>query len=97
MDKIIVMAYDEHWATSAPGAIASLSWCKKIADYASSVIPKEKLVIAILGPTATLLAWDLSQCGYQALDFGHIAKDYNSFMKKDPQNIENIQKFFDKD
>ncbi len=60
-------------------------------------ISKEKLVIIILGPTAKVLAWDLSQFGYQALDFGHIAKDYNSYMKKDPQNIENIQKFFDKD
>ena len=60
-------------------------------------IPKEKLVIAILGPTAKIIAWDLSQLGYQTLDFGHIAKDYNSFMKKEPQNIENIQNFFDKD
>lgn len=47
VNRMIIMAYDEHWATSAPGAIASLSWCKKIADYASSVIPKEKLVMGL--------------------------------------------------
>ena len=58
---------------------------------------KEKLVIAILGPTAKLLAWDLFTLGYQALDFGHIAKDYDSFMNKEPRNIESVTKFFDKD
>lgn len=46
-DKVIVMAYDEHWSTSTPGAIASIDWCNKIADYASSVIPPEKLVMGI--------------------------------------------------
>ena len=45
VDKIIVMAYDEHWSTSAPGAIASNAWCKKIANYAKTVIPEEKLVM----------------------------------------------------
>lgn len=47
VDRMIVMAYDEHWSTSAPGAIASLAWCKRIADYAASVIPKEKLVMGL--------------------------------------------------
>ncbi len=60
-------------------------------------ISKEKLVIAILGPTATLLAWDLSLCGYQILDFGHIAQDYDSFLKKENQNIKTVTDFFDKD
>ena len=44
-DKIIVMAYDEHWSTSEPGPIASLAWCKRIADYSKTVIPEEKLVM----------------------------------------------------
>ena len=63
----------------------------------AKTVSKEKLVIAILGPTAKLLAWDLFTLGYQALDFGHIAKDYDSFMKKEPRNIESVTKFFDKD
>ena len=46
-DRLIVMAYDEHWSTSAPGAIASTGWCKRIADYAASVIPPEKLVMGL--------------------------------------------------
>ncbi len=63
----------------------------------AKVLSKDKLIIAILGPAAKLLAWDLSALGYQALDFGHIAKDYDSFMKKEPRNIESVAKFFDKD
>jgi spore germination protein YaaH len=47
VDRILVMAYDEHWSTSAPGPIASLSWCKKVASYSLSVIGKEKLVMGI--------------------------------------------------
>lgn len=46
-DKIIIMAYDEHWATSKPGPIASTDWCKKISDYAKSQIPPEKLVMGL--------------------------------------------------
>jgi spore germination protein YaaH len=32
VDRILVMAYDEHWSTSAPGPIASLAWCSRIAE-----------------------------------------------------------------
>ncbi|MCR5171856.1 MAG: glycoside hydrolase [Treponema sp.] len=46
-DRIIVMAYDEHWSTSAPGPVASNGWCKKIADYAKTIIPPEKLVMGL--------------------------------------------------
>ncbi len=38
--------------------------------------PKDSIMIAILGPTATVLAYDLHRAGYQALDLGHIAKSY---------------------
>ena len=46
-DKLIIMAYDEHWNTSAPGPVASNEWGKKIADYALSQIPQEKLVMGV--------------------------------------------------
>jgi spore germination protein YaaH len=46
-DRIIIMAYDEHWSTSAPGSIASLAWCQKVADYAISIIPSSKLVMGL--------------------------------------------------
>lgn len=46
-DRVMIMAYDEHWSTSQPGAIASINWCKKIVDYAITVIPQEKLVMGL--------------------------------------------------
>lgn len=46
-DKIFIMAYDQHWSTSKPGPVASLSWCKDILNYALTVVPQEKLVMGI--------------------------------------------------
>lgn len=46
-DRVIVMAYDEHWSTSKPGPIASPDWCKKICDYAVESIPEKKLVMGV--------------------------------------------------
>ncbi|MDR0550485.1 MAG: glycoside hydrolase [Spirochaetaceae bacterium] len=46
-DRVFVMAYDEHWSTSAPGPVASLSWCKKVASYALETIGADKLIMGI--------------------------------------------------
>ncbi|MDL2264736.1 GT-D fold domain-containing protein, partial [Synergistaceae bacterium OttesenSCG-928-I11] len=46
-------------------------------------IDKSVLIIVILGPTATVLAYDLAKKGYRALDLGHIAKDYDFYTRKD--------------
>ena len=47
VDRILVMAYDEHWSTSAPGPIASLPWCRNVARYALEVIGEEKLIMGL--------------------------------------------------
>jgi spore germination protein len=47
VDKVFVMAYDQHWETSQAGPISSLSWCDTAAGYATSSIPREKLVMGI--------------------------------------------------
>lgn len=39
-------------------------------------IDKKKLILIALGPTATILAYDLAKEGYQALDVGHIDIEY---------------------
>jgi spore germination protein len=44
-DRVVVMAYDEHWSSSAPGPVASLEWCSRVSDYARSKVPIEKLVM----------------------------------------------------
>jgi len=46
-DRLIIMAYDEHWKTSAPGPVASLEWCEKVAGYVKTKIPSDKLVMGI--------------------------------------------------
>lgn len=40
------------------------------------------LYIIALGPTATVLAYDLYKLGYQALDLGHIDNDYEYFLRQ---------------
>jgi spore germination protein YaaH len=47
VDRILLMAYDEHWSGSAPGPIASMSWCKSVANYALQVIGPEKLIMGL--------------------------------------------------
>lgn len=60
-------------------------------------INKDRLIIIILGPTATVLAFDLAKEGYRALDFGHIAKDYDFYKKRTIHNSETIANFFKPD
>lgn len=47
VDRVIVMAYDEHWSGGTAGAIASGSWCERVASYALEKIPTTKLVMAL--------------------------------------------------
>ena len=58
--------------------------------------PKETLILLILGPTATILAHDLYLAGYQAIDIGHIAKDYDWYKKGEniDSNVEKVIKFY---
>lgn len=46
-DRVIVMAYDEHWSGSPPGSIASLDWCSRVSKYAMKIIGKDKLVMGM--------------------------------------------------
>jgi spore germination protein YaaH len=41
------MAYDEHWSGSKPGPIATMAWCRNVANYALQVIGKDKLIMGI--------------------------------------------------
>jgi spore germination protein YaaH len=47
VDRIFVMAYDEHWSSSAPGPVASIQWCRDTAAYALQTIGPEKLVMGL--------------------------------------------------
>ena len=55
---------------------------------------KNKLIILILGATATVMAYDLCRNGYRALDIGHLSKDYDAFLKQIESSDDNIFNFF---
>jgi hypothetical protein len=47
VDKIFVMAYDEHWSTSKPGPVASLEWGRSIARYSLQTVGADKIVMGV--------------------------------------------------
>jgi spore germination protein YaaH len=41
------MAYDEHWSGSEPGPIASLEWCRAVAEHALETLGPDKLIMGM--------------------------------------------------
>lgn len=50
-------------------------------------VEKDKLLLIALGPTATVLAYDLAKEGYQALDVGHIDIEYEWYLRNADKKI----------
>jgi spore germination protein YaaH len=46
-DRVTLMAYDWHWESSEPGAIAPYSWVDRVVQYAVDRIPSQKLLLGI--------------------------------------------------
>ncbi|MDE7000719.1 MAG: GT-D fold domain-containing protein [Lachnospiraceae bacterium] len=44
-------------------------------------LDRQKLFLIVLGPTATVLAYDLAVCGYQAVDIGQIDLEYEWYLR----------------
>jgi glycosyltransferase family protein len=69
------------------------AWQKydELIDKAGEFIAeKDKVIFLIsLGPAATVLAYDLSSLGFQALDIGHITNYYKKLLnnEEDPENL----------
>ena len=63
----------------------------------SLTISKDRLVLIILGPTATVLAYDLAKAGYTALDMGHTSKDYDFYKKGVNKTLNNLNNFYSPD
>lgn len=47
VDRMVIMAYDEHWSSSTPGPVASLPWCSAVLDYTQSVIDNAKIIMGL--------------------------------------------------
>lgn len=56
-------------------------------------LDKKKLILLALGPTASVLAYDLSRLGYRALDVGHIDIEYEWFLRKATEKVRIEYKF----
>ena len=46
-DQVRIMAYNYHWANSAPGATAPVSWVRAVMKYATSQMPASKVVLGV--------------------------------------------------
>ena len=57
-------------------------------------VDKDKLILISLGPTASVLAYDLSKKGYQAIDIGHTNIQYELYLRNATQKIKIKNKFF---
>ena len=56
-------------------------------------LKEKRLILIALGPTATILAYDLFILGYQAIDIGHVDIEYEWFLKKAKRQIPIKNKF----
>ena len=72
-----------------PGANA-FSKYDQIYEAVINNTTKDELIICALGPTATILAYDLAKTGRHVLDLGHIDIEYEWFLKS-AQKEENIK------
>ena len=50
-------------------------------------VKKNKLILIALGPTATVLSYDLNKLGYQAIDIGHADIEYEWYLRKAKKKI----------
>lgn len=59
--------------------LSGFSKYDEIHDYVIKNISKDKLILLCFGITATVLAYELSKLGYQAIDIGHLDIEYEWF------------------
>jgi len=57
------------------------------------IFDKSFLILLALGPTSTVLAYDLYLLGYQAIDIGHIDIEYEWFLRKATKKIQISSKY----
>lgn len=62
-------------------AVNAFSFYQEIYQTALKKIPQDDLVLIALGPTATVLAYDLFLVGYQAVDIGHADISYEWYLR----------------
>ena len=74
--------------------IHAFSQYEQLLEQVDKTVPKDYLVCLILGQTATAMVPDLTDMGYMAWDVGHLAKDYDAYMKKTEKTQKNMDAFW---
>jgi spore germination protein len=46
-DQVRLMGYEYHWASSAPGPVAPISWIRAVLKYAGTQIPAGKIILGV--------------------------------------------------
>ena len=57
------------------------------------LVHREKIIVFILGPCSKVLVNELSKDGYMAWDLGHLAKDYDMYMRGIEKTRKTITEF----
>ncbi len=73
-DFVMLMTYDEHWYGGDPGPVASLPWVVRVLDYATSQIPRERLILGIAA-----YGYDWSPNGSRAITWNEVGKLLTSY------------------
>ena len=67
-DRFRVMTYGYHWGTSEPGPIAPLWWMEDVMDFATSIIPPNRVYLGLhfyghdwTGNSSSSLTWESAQ------------------------------------
>ncbi|HEY8450012.1 MAG TPA: S-layer homology domain-containing protein [Bacillota bacterium] len=47
VDYVMLMTYDEHWRGGPPGPVGSLGWMRAVLDYATTQIPRERILLGV--------------------------------------------------
>lgn len=74
-------------------AINAYDYYNSIIYYIRDYFQTDQLILISLGPTATLMAYELAQVGYQAIDIGNIDKEYEWYKINAHKPIRNPIKF----
>ena len=64
-----------------PNENAFLSFDKILKFFCSNDIDRNTLILISLGPTATVLAYELCKLGFQSIDIGHLDLQYEFYLK----------------
>jgi spore germination protein YaaH len=84
-DQILLMTYDYSWSSGPPGSIAPQEWVDKVAAYAVSQIPREKV---LLGLAFYGYDWNRTMGGRaRALQYSQsaaLARQYGTEITTDP-------------